>query len=443
MTHTSTEKPEALRIADLLEQCSLNSLLSPFMEVADELRRQHARIEELESQLSAIGAGGVEPLRKQAVPQWDGKINPADFNVETFRRSGNSWLVKTDNCMRITHVPTGLFEEGVSERSIHTNKAEAWERLSARLEALAAAPQPTEAAPAQPVAEPAKADSVLEDALSDAVRVPLDSLHADAAYLIGRLREGSMPYARVIEIIRERIDAAKAAIRARASHGQAPATQQGAADGFFLLLPQRPKPEAPAGTAGLDWDAYSGAQMLAFGRDCSDAAIAALRTQQPAPAAVTGPVAVLKFERGTPGRQNEMPRVVSCNRMPDGEYEVYLAAAHPAEGVPNERAAFEAWLRVKPCGAAHDFAWEAWRARAALAATQPAAQGVEQDAARYRWLRNESWACYNIAKKKPEVALVAVVRDGACNVKMVLAEDAMDTAVDAALAAQAKQGGAA
>ena len=60
---------------------------------------------------------------------------------------------------------------------------------------------------------------------------------------------------------------------------------QAQADGFFLLLPQRPKPEAPAGTAGLDWDAYSGAQMLAFGRDCSDAAIAALRTQQPAPAA--------------------------------------------------------------------------------------------------------------------------------------------------------------
>lgn len=68
-----------------------------------------------------------------------------------------------------------------------------------------------------------KADSVLEDALSDAVRVPLDSLHADAAYLIGRLRDGSMPHARVIEIIRERIDAAKAAIRARAAHGQAPA----------------------------------------------------------------------------------------------------------------------------------------------------------------------------------------------------------------------------
>ena len=111
-----------------------------------EMIRLHHRVNELEAQLSAIGAGGVEPLRKQAVrrapaapvPQWDGKINPADFNVETFRRSGNSWLVKPDNCVRITHVPTGLFEEGVSERSIHTNKAEAWERLSARLEALAA-----------------------------------------------------------------------------------------------------------------------------------------------------------------------------------------------------------------------------------------------------------------------------------------------------------------
>ena len=73
------------------------------------------------------------------VPQWDGKINPADFNVETFRRSGNGWIAKPNNyCVRITHVHTGLFEEGVSERSTHTNKAEAWERLSARLEAIAA-----------------------------------------------------------------------------------------------------------------------------------------------------------------------------------------------------------------------------------------------------------------------------------------------------------------
>lgn len=74
----------------------------------------------------------------------------------------------------------------------------------------------------------------------------------------------------------------------------APQSTQAQADGFFLLLPQRPKPEAPAGTVGLDWDAYSGAQMLAFGRDSSDAAIAALRTEQPAPSGATEEVENLR-----------------------------------------------------------------------------------------------------------------------------------------------------
>ena len=78
----------------------------------------------------------------------------------------------------------------------------------------------------------------------------------------------------------------------------APQPTQAQADGFFLLLPQRPKPEAPAGTAGLDWDAYSGAQMLAFGRDCSDAANAALRTQQPAPAQPDQPIACSYGDNG-------------------------------------------------------------------------------------------------------------------------------------------------
>ena len=39
-----------------------------------------------------------------------------------------------------------------------------------------------------------------------------------------------------------------------------------------------------------------------------------------------------------------------------------------ALAVPDERQAFEKWLCIKPCGAAHDFGWEAWKARAALAA---------------------------------------------------------------------------
>ena len=95
-----TQQTEAQRIADLLEQCSLNSLLSPFMEVANELRRQHARIAELESQLAAIGAIGaigVEPLRKQVVPETlvvpDGyALMPIEPTTGICKAAADGWL---------------------------------------------------------------------------------------------------------------------------------------------------------------------------------------------------------------------------------------------------------------------------------------------------------------------------------------------------------------
>ena len=52
-------------------------------------------------------------------------------------------------------------------------------------------------------------------------------------------------------------------------------------------------------------------------------AVAALR----APAGE--PVAVLRYDRATPGNENEMPRVVSCNWLPNGEYPVFLAPPAP------------------------------------------------------------------------------------------------------------------
>ncbi len=83
---SGTQQPEALRLADKYE---VEGFLQDHRfaqehwcrQAAAELRRQHARIAELEDaadiaikriaeleeQLSAIGAGGVEPLRKQAV----------------------------------------------------------------------------------------------------------------------------------------------------------------------------------------------------------------------------------------------------------------------------------------------------------------------------------------------------------------------------------------
>ena len=71
---------------------------------------------------------------------------------------------------------------------------------------------------------------------------------------------------------------------------------------------------------------------------------------------------------------------------------------------------------------------------AIFAAPQPApsADSVLEDAARYRWLRDESWAGYNSGNGTPKVYTI----DGAGNRKMQLAEDAMDSAVDAARAAQ-------
>jgi hypothetical protein len=67
---------------------------------------------------------------------------------------------------------------------------------------------------------------------------------------------------------------------------------------------------------------------------------------------------------------------------------------------------------------------------------QPSTQDRE-DAERYRWLRNESWAGYHIGKGKPQVAetIVFIEREHG-NVKTVLAEEALDTAIDAARAAK-------
>ena len=43
-----------------------------------------------------------------------------------------------------------------------------------------------------------------------------------------------------------------------------------------------------------------------------------------------------------------------------------VPATQPAD-VTDERKAFEEWLGITPSGAAHDFGWQAWKARAILA----------------------------------------------------------------------------
>ena len=65
---TTTQQPEALVFADDRPTSTSDDLYQWAIDAEDLIRAQHARIEELEALLSAIGAGGVEPLRKSAAP---------------------------------------------------------------------------------------------------------------------------------------------------------------------------------------------------------------------------------------------------------------------------------------------------------------------------------------------------------------------------------------
>ena len=62
-----TQQPEALALAQEYRVTMPESVLHLWAaDAMDTMRRQHARILEMEAQLSVIGAGGVEPLRKKA-----------------------------------------------------------------------------------------------------------------------------------------------------------------------------------------------------------------------------------------------------------------------------------------------------------------------------------------------------------------------------------------
>ena len=75
---TQTQQPEALVFADDRPTSTSDDLYQWAIDAEDLIRAQHARIEELEAQLSAIGAGGVEPLRKQAAETSNDILTMAD-----------------------------------------------------------------------------------------------------------------------------------------------------------------------------------------------------------------------------------------------------------------------------------------------------------------------------------------------------------------------------
>ena len=113
MTHTSTQQPNALRLTDKyeIEGFSQDHHFAQEQwcwQAVVELRRQHARIEELEdvadmaikriaeleAQLSAIGAGGVEPLRKQAAVPQGWKLVPVEPTEKMIIEGGCAQTLK-------------------------------------------------------------------------------------------------------------------------------------------------------------------------------------------------------------------------------------------------------------------------------------------------------------------------------------------------------------
>ena len=104
-------------------------------------------------------------------------------------------------------------------------------------------------------------------------------------------------------------------------------------------------------------------------------------------------------------KSHPAPSVPTADHIPDAGKMIETAAP------VGEREAFEAWLGITPCGAAHDFGWDAWQARAALSA------GDAVDAQRYRWLAD----CNNY-----EAGLALIIDPK-------LTEQALGAAIDAAM----------
>lgn len=64
-------------------------------------------------------------------------LEPADIRIDTFRKPGASaWVATAETCVRVTHIPTGVYVERCDLRSAHANRAAAMTDLRKKLDEL-------------------------------------------------------------------------------------------------------------------------------------------------------------------------------------------------------------------------------------------------------------------------------------------------------------------
>ena len=127
---TDKPQPESLRLADDLEASSHfpGNMRSCNNAAAAELRRQHARIAELEAELEAIGAGGVSgPLMGRAALSANAG-EPVAWQYRSLRDNG-AWFDCTKERFEMRCTQPEIWETRALYAAPPTAQAEGWTKL--------------------------------------------------------------------------------------------------------------------------------------------------------------------------------------------------------------------------------------------------------------------------------------------------------------------------
>ena len=131
---TDNTQPEALRLAEILEgdYCPDWFYEQGVDEVAAELRRQHTRIAELESELEAVGAGGVSgPLMGRASLSANA-VEPVAWQYRSLRDNG-AWFDCTKERFEMRCTQPEIWETRALYAAPPTAQAEGWISVDERL----------------------------------------------------------------------------------------------------------------------------------------------------------------------------------------------------------------------------------------------------------------------------------------------------------------------